>query len=91
MAVNVLIPTQLHGLTHGQDTVHLEAVCVAELLTGLEANYPGMGNRVNDEGGNLRRFINLFVNGEDIRFLQLADTPLKDGDEVSIVPAITGG
>jgi len=91
MAISVLIPTPLRGLTADQDTVQAEAASVAELVTVLETAYPGMGNRLTDDSGNLRRFINLYVNGEDIRFLQSAETPLKDGDEVSIVPAIAGG
>jgi molybdopterin synthase sulfur carrier subunit len=91
MAISVLIPTPLRTLTNGQETVAVEAATVADLIKGLERDYPGMGNRLTDDGGNLRRFINIYVNGEDIRFLQSADTPLKEGDEVSIVPAIAGG
>ena len=91
MAVNVIIPTPLRNLTGGLDTVQIEAGSVSELVKALETAYPGIGNRLSDESGNLRRFINIYVNGEDIRFLQVAETPLKSGDEVSIVPAIAGG
>jgi sulfur-carrier protein len=91
MAISVLIPTPLRTLTSGQDTVQVEAANVKELVSALEAAYPGMGNRLSDDAGTLRRFINFYVNGEDIRFLQSAETPLKDGDELSIVPAVAGG
>jgi len=90
MPVSVLIPTPLRNLTQ-QDTVLVEAPTVAGLVDTLEASYPGMGNRLRGDDGVLRRFINIYVNDEDIRFLQGADTPLKDGDQVSIVPAIAGG
>ncbi|MCW3061195.1 MAG: ubiquitin-like small modifier protein 1 [Capsulimonas sp.] len=91
MAVSVLIPTPLRGLTANQDTVETQEGTIAELIQSLESEYPGMGNRLSSEDGVLRRFINIYVNGEDIRFLQGADTPVKNGDEVSIVPAIAGG
>lgn len=91
MAVNVIIPTPLRNLTNGQDTVQAEGANVTEIVKNLEATYPGIGNRLYDDGGNLRRFINFYVNGEDIRFLESGNTPLKDGDELSIVPAVAGG
>jgi len=91
MAVNVLIPTPLRNLTGGKDTVDVEATSINDLVKALESAYPGIGNRLSAEDGTLRRFINLYLNGEDIRFLQSGETPLKDGDEVSIVPAIAGG
>jgi molybdopterin synthase sulfur carrier subunit len=91
MAVNVLIPTPLRNLTGGLDTVQSEAGDVTSLVQALEDSYPGLGNRLRTAEGALQRFINIYVNGEDIRFLQSGDTPLKDGDEVSIVPAIAGG
>jgi molybdopterin synthase sulfur carrier subunit len=91
MAVNVLIPTPLRNLTGGADTVEVEAADINNLVKALEAAYPGIGNRLSAEDGTLRRFINLYLNGEDIRFLQSGETQLKDGDEVSIVPAIAGG
>ena len=91
MPVSVLIPTPLRNLTQNQDTVQAEAATVTELVNTLEAGYPGIGGRLRGEDGSLRRFINIYVNDEDIRFLNGADTPLKDGDQVSIVPAIAGG
>ncbi len=91
MAINVIIPTPLRTLTGGQDTVQIEASNVKELVAALETTFPGMGNRLADDTGTLRRFINFYVNGEDIRFLQSEETPLKDGDELSIVPAVAGG
>lgn len=91
MPVNVLIPTPLRKLTENQDTVALEAATVDEMVHGLEAKFPGFGQRLRDENGELRRFINIYVNDEDIRFLQGKATALNDGDNVSIVPAIAGG
>lgn len=92
MAVSVLVPTPLRNLTAQKDTVEVEAPgSVTGLVESLEQQYPGMGNRLRGDDGSLRRFINIYVNDEDIRFLQGADTPLKDGDQVSIVPAIAGG
>ena len=91
MAVNVLIPTPLRKLTDNQDTVQVEAETVADLVAALEVKFPGIGGRLRDESGELRRFINLYVNDEDIRFLNGKETPLADGDNVSIVPAIAGG
>ncbi len=91
MAVSVLIPTPLRNLTSGKDTVDVAAGTVTELIAQLETDFPGMGNRLQGDDGVLRRFINIYVNDEDIRFLQGAETPLKDGDQVSIVPAIAGG
>lgn len=91
MAVRVLIPTPLQKLTQERDTVECEAQSVAQLVEVLEQDWPGMKNRLCDESGQIRRFVNIFVNSEDIRFLQGRDTPLQDGDEVSIVPAIAGG
>jgi molybdopterin synthase sulfur carrier subunit len=91
MSVNVLIPTPLRKLTENHDVVTVEATTVDELVNGLDQLFPGFGGRLRDENGALRRFINIYVNDEDIRFLQNKDTVLKDGDSVSIVPAIAGG
>ena len=91
MAVSVLIPTPLRKLTNDQDTVQVEAANVSELVAALEVQFPGIGGRLRDESGELRRFINLYVNDEDIRFLKGKETELADGDNVSIVPAIAGG
>jgi molybdopterin synthase sulfur carrier subunit len=91
MAVRVLIPTPLQKLTQDRDVVECEAQSIAQLVEALDQQWPGMKNRLCDESGQIRRFVNVFVNSEDIRFLQGRDTPLQDGDEVSIVPAIAGG
>jgi molybdopterin synthase sulfur carrier subunit len=91
MAVTVRIPTPLRTLTRNEKEVQIAATSVSELLAGLEQAHPGFRERLLDESGKLRRFVNIFVNDEDIRFLQNLDTKLKDGDQVSIVPAIAGG
>lgn len=91
MAVKVRIPTPLLSLTGGKKEVEAEGRTLRELIEDLERKYPGLKERLCDEEGNLRRFINFFINDEDIRFLQGEETPLKDGDVVSIVPAIAGG
>jgi sulfur-carrier protein len=91
MAVKVLIPTPLQQLTHNQATVECEGSNVTEMIDSLESNCPGIKARICDDQGNLRRFVNFYVNSEDIRFLEGAGTELKDGDEVSIIPAIAGG
>jgi len=91
MSVKVLIPTPLQKLTHDQPTIDCDGTSIAELLESLEASCPGIKARICDEQGQLRRFVNFYVNSEDIRFLEGVNTPLKDGDEVSIIPAIAGG
>ncbi|MCU0551000.1 MAG: MoaD/ThiS family protein [Leptolyngbya sp. Prado105] len=91
MAVKVLIPTPLQKLTNDQATVECSADTIGGLLESLEASCPGIKARLVDEQGKLRRFVNFYVNSEDIRFLDNENTPLKDGDEVSIIPAIAGG
>ena len=91
MAVTVRIPTPLQRLTSGQGEVQCEGSNVGELLKDLEKRYPGIQERICDEQGKLRRFVNIFVNEEDIRFLQGDQTAIKDGDDVSIIPAIAGG
>jgi molybdopterin synthase sulfur carrier subunit len=91
MAVKVLIPTPLQKLTRDQAVINCEAATIQELINSLETSCPGLKARLCDESGELRRFVNFYVNSEDIRFLEGANTPLRDGDEVSIVPAIAGG
>ncbi|MGK7887757.1 MAG: MoaD/ThiS family protein [Leptolyngbyaceae cyanobacterium] len=91
MTVKVLIPTPLQKFTKNQATLECEAGNMTELMDSLESQCPGIKARLCDEQGGLRRFINFYVNEEDIRFLDNADTALKDGDEVSIVPAVAGG
>lgn len=91
MSVKVLVPTPLQKFTNDQATIECSANSIAELIDSLEQNCPGIKARICDEGGQVRRFLNLYVNSEDIRFLDGTATPLKDGDEVSIVPAVAGG
>jgi molybdopterin synthase sulfur carrier subunit len=91
MAVTVRIPTQLRTLTGGASEVALAGGTVAEILKQLDAEHAGFGERIFDEGGGLRRFVNVFVADEDIRFLQNLDTPVAEGQVVSIVPAVAGG
>ena len=91
MAISVRIPTPLRKLTYDLDTVQVEGTNVGELIGNLEKAYPGIQERLLDEAGNVRRFVNIFINDEDIRFLEDQTTALKEGDEVSIVPAIAGG
>lgn len=91
MAVKVLIPTPLQKFTHEQATIECSAGSVSELIESLESSCPGIKARLCDEEGKPRRFLNFYVNSEDIRFLEGIATVLNDGDEVSIVPAVAGG
>ena len=91
MAVTVRIPTQLRELSGGASEVVVEGATVAEALKALDAAHPGFAERLYDDGGGLRRFVNVFVAEEDIRFLDGLETPLSDGQTVSIVPAVAGG
>ena len=88
---SVLIPTPLRKLTNELEEVSAAGANIGELLDNLDLAFPGLKDRVCDEAGNVRRFVNIFVNGEDIRFLEEKATPVKDTDEISIVPAIAGG
>ncbi|MBI5410061.1 MAG: MoaD/ThiS family protein [Nitrospirae bacterium] len=90
MAVRVKIPVPLQRLTQGKEEVEGDSGTVISLITNLDRKYPGLGERIS-EGGKLRRFVNVYVNEEDVRFLKNEETEVKDGDEVSIVPAIAGG
>ncbi|HTM20848.1 MAG TPA: ubiquitin-like small modifier protein 1 [Kofleriaceae bacterium] len=87
----VRIPTPLRKLTDGKEEVSAKGGTIGEVLNDLETNYPGIKARICDENGQVRRFVNIFANDEDIRFLANLDTPVGDKDEVSIVPAIAGG
>lgn len=91
MSVNIRIPTPLRKLTLEQEVVHVQPGTVGSAFSELQVQFPGIQERLLDENGQVRRFVNVYVNEEDIRFLQNNDTPLKDGDEVSIIPAIAGG
>jgi len=90
MAVKVLIPTPLRQYTGGKDTVEASGSSVNDVLQDLGRQYSGITERMLD-GGKIRRFVNVYVNDEDIRYLQHLETPVKDGDEVSIIPAVAGG
>jgi molybdopterin synthase sulfur carrier subunit len=91
MPVNVRIPTPLRKLTHDEEVVETSAETIGAAIADLESRYPGIQDRLVDESGEVRRFVNVYVNEEDIRFLDNKGTALKDGDEVSIIPAIAGG
>ena len=91
MPVKVRIPTPLRKLTHDEEVVQVSADTISDAIAELQSRYPGIKERLVDETGNVRRFVNVYVNEEDIRFLQNQQTMLKDGDEVSIIPAIAGG
>ena len=91
MAVTVRIPTPLRRLTQNQPEVEAEGNTIESLIENLEANYPGIKERICDESGNIRRFVNIYLNDEDIRFLDGNSTAVKDGDEISVIPAIAGG
>ncbi len=90
MAIRVTIPTPLRQYTGGKDTVEAAGTSVYEVLANLGKQYAGITERLL-EGGKIRRFVNLYVNDEDIRYLKNLDTPVKDGDELSIIPAVAGG
>ncbi len=88
---SVRIPTPLRKLTSDKDEVNISAANIGQLIDEMESQYPGIKSRLCDESGNVRRFINLYVNNEDIRFLNGKETALNEGDVVSIIPAIAGG
>lgn len=91
MSVTVLIPTPLRKLTGEQEKVQVSGLSVGEVLDDLGRSFPGITERICDADGELRRFVNVYVNGEDVRFEGGKAAAVKDGDEVSIVPAIAGG
>ncbi len=91
MSARVRIPTPLRRFTGGAEEVSAGGASVAAIIEDLERNHPGLKERICDEASKVRRFVNIFVNGDDIRFLNNLETTVKDGDEVSIVPAIAGG
>jgi molybdopterin converting factor small subunit len=91
MTVSVRIPTTLRTLTAGQSEVGAEGANVRDVLASLEGAHPGFADRLLDDDGNLRRFVNVFVADDDIRFMEGLDTPVPDGETVSIIPAVAGG
>jgi MoaD family protein len=91
MSLKVVIPAPLRKHTAGAEVVEVEAGTVQQVIETLESRFPGIRNSICDNTGGLRRFINIYVDGEDVRFLENLSTPAKDGAEIAIVPAISGG
>jgi molybdopterin synthase sulfur carrier subunit len=91
MAKRIRIPTPLRKLTNNEEVVEIAAATIADAIVELQTRFPGIKERLVDDNGQVRRFVNVYVNEEDIRFLKNQQTPLKDGDEISIIPAIAGG
>ena len=91
MPIKVRIPTPLRKLTNNEELVEVTAGTVGDAILELQSRFPGIKERLLDENGGVRRFVNVYVNEEDIRFLQNQQTPIKTGDEISIIPAIAGG
>jgi sulfur-carrier protein len=91
MAVKVVIPAQLRQYTQDQSSVSVDGGTVGEVIDAVENEFPGIKERICEPDGRIRRFVNVFVNGEDVRALNGADTEVKDGDEIGIIPAVAGG
>ena len=91
MASKIRIPTPLRKLTNNEELVEVNAATIGDAINELQSRYPGIKERLVDDSGAVRRFVNVYVNEEDIRFLENQNTKLKDGDEISIIPAIAGG
>ena len=91
MSTTVRIPTPLRRVTDGQDKVSADGATLGEIIDSMESQFPGIKARICDDDGNLRNFVNVFVNGEDVRFMDGMSSATADGDEISIVPAVAGG
>jgi molybdopterin converting factor small subunit len=91
MGVKVKIPTQLRSLTDGSSEVEASGDTISAVIEDLERNHPGIKERILDESGSLRRFVNVYVGDEDVRFLQGIDSPVDEGGSISIIPAVAGG
>jgi sulfur-carrier protein len=91
MTAKVIIPAQLRQYTEDKSSVEVEGETVGEVLSALDSQYPGVRDRICEPDGRIRRFVNVFVNGEDVRSLDGTETPVSDGDEVGIIPAVAGG
>ena len=91
MSIMVRIPTPLRSVTDGQAKVSVEGASINEIIGSLDSQFPGIKERLCDDQGMLRNFVNIYVNGEDIRFLEGIDSVTKEGDDISIVPAVAGG
>jgi MoaD family protein len=91
VAVDVRLPTVLRSQAGGQSTVAVEGTTIGEVIRGLVSQFPGLAGQLLNEDGSLHRFVNVYVNDDDVRYLSLLDTPVSSGDEVSILPAVAGG
>ena len=91
MSIVVRIPTPLRQVTNGQDKVQVDGTNLHGVINAMNEQYPGIRDRICDDQGELRNFVNVYVNGEDVRFLQGLETPTNTGDEISVVPAVAGG
>ncbi len=91
MAISVRVPTPLRRFTAGKDEVPAEGASLRAIIENLETRHPGLRERLLDDKGEIRRFVNIYLNGDDVRFLEQLNSKVKDGDEISIVPAIAGG
>ena len=91
MSVSVRIPTPLRRVTNGQDKVSVEGTTLNEIISSLDSQFPGIKERLCEDQGQLRNFVNVYINGEDVRFLDGLESATKSGDEISIVPAVAGG
>jgi len=91
MTVSVRIPTILRTYTHGESEVSADGSTLSEVLESLEASYPGIRSRILDEQGAIRRFVNVYVGNDDVRFLEALDTTTPEGAQVSVIPAVAGG
>jgi sulfur-carrier protein len=91
VSVSVRVPTILRPYTQGVSEVSVEGSTLSEVLESLDASYPGIKSRVLDESGELRRFVNIYVDNDDVRFSEGLQTPVKDGGQISIIPAVAGG
>tara|TARA_Y100000588_G_scaffold68625_2_gene69888 strand:- start:6239 stop:6514 length:276 start_codon:yes stop_codon:yes gene_type:complete len=91
MSVTVRIPTPIRRVTNGEDKVTVSGDTLKQIIEAMEEQYPGIKARLCDDKGDLRSFVNIYINGEDVRFLSGIDSPVDSGDEVSIIPAVAGG
>ena len=91
MGINVRIPTPLRKLTNGESEVEANGADISQLIDDLEKNYPGIKGKLCEENGNVRKFLNIYLNDDDIRFMDSLATAVKDGDNISLIPAIAGG
>ena len=91
MSVTVRIPTPIRRVTNGEDKITVSGATLRQIIEAMEEEYPGIKARLCDDKGDLRSFVNIYINGEDVRFLSGIDSPLNPGDEVSIIPAVAGG